>query len=81
MINGDIIFPEIPYAVFDDGLNRSEMKKIIANLNYGNDMLLVYQQYHDNLYIVNVVKMIEKLDKIFQKYDYEMFEIRKIDKP
>ena len=81
MINGDIVSPEIPYAVFDDGLNRADMKKIIANLNYGNDMLLVYQQYRENLHIANVVEMLKQLEKVFCKFDYEMYEIRKKDKP
>jgi hypothetical protein len=81
MINGDIVKPEIPYAVFNDDLNPAEMKKIIANLNYGNDMLLIFKQYRDNLHIMNVIEMITRMEEVFRKYDYEMFEIRKEDKP
>ena len=81
MINGDIVKPEIPYAVFSDDLNRAEMKKIIANLNYGNDMLLLYKQYRGKMHIKTIIEMIEKMESIFRKFDYEMYEIRKRSKP
>jgi hypothetical protein len=77
LLNGDIVSPEIPYAVFDEGLSKDVMKRILLILNYGNQLLLLYKEYRNSFHIVNIVKMLEKMESIFQKYDQETYAIQK----
>ena len=77
LLNGDIISPEIPYAVFDEGLSKPMVKYLVSALNYGHDMLMVYQQYRDNMHIRNVVEMLERLEEIHKKFYAEGFASRR----
>ena len=78
LINGDIISPEIPYAEFSCVVSHSTMLNIVANLNYGHELLMIYKEYRDNMHIASVVSMLEKMEGIFAEYDYELHRIMRI---
>jgi hypothetical protein len=77
MLNGDIISPEIPIAEFSDELISSQKHRIVITLNHGHEMLMLYKQLRENMHIVFVTEMLTKMEDVFSKYDYAMFELSK----
>lgn len=80
LLNGDIISPEIPYAVFSEDLEKSQVKRIVNLLNKGTDILYIYKQHRDNFHIANVERMIEAMEKVFSEYETIEYQIKKDSK-
>ena len=76
LLNADIISPDMPYAEFDPDLARNVPKNIVNSLNNGNEMLMIYKQFRDDLHIVNVVEMLKQMEEIYRAYDRTEFEKR-----
>ncbi len=77
MLNGDVLSPDMPVATFDEGLVPQYKHKIVETLNAGHEMLMIYKQYRDNLSLPQVIGMLERMEKIYNKYSYFLFEIQK----
>jgi hypothetical protein len=74
MISGIIISPEIPIAVFNNSLIRSEVKNIVNNLNFGPEMLYAYAAHRDDMHISNVLALLHKLEHIHNEWDREIIK-------
>jgi hypothetical protein len=79
IIHGDIISPETEIATFNSSFGKKYQKQIVSALNHGHDMLMLYQTYRDNMRIANVVEFLDKAEKIFQKYDEEIYNSMRKD--
>jgi len=81
LLNADLIAPETSsigvYATFSDGLTRQTKREISLAINYGSEMLQIYEMNRNNLHVVNVVEMLEKMEEVFKKFDCERFEVRR----
>ena len=77
LIHGDIISPEVAIAEFNNGISKSSIKEMVAAMNHGHEMLMVYKQHRDNMHIGNVVSMLEHMEKIYRQWDNEVFVIRR----
>lgn len=77
LLNADIITPETSYATFNDGLTRQTKKEIVLAINYGQEMLNIYEANRNNLHVVNVVDMLKKMEEVFSKFSYDRFEARR----
>ena len=73
LILGDILDPQIEIAVFSN-ITKIAQKEVVSTLNNGDDMLKLYKQYRNNLHINSVVELLEKMEEIYQKWEYEMYE-------
>ena len=78
LIHGDIKDPKIEIAEFTNVLKRCDQKSLVVTLNNGDDMLRLYQKYRDNLHINSVVELLEQMEEVYQKWNYEMYEASKI---
>jgi len=79
IIDGDIKSPEIEIATFSDELCEDVKKNIISTANHGSYMLKLYSQYRNNMHICNIVEMLEKMEKIYNYYDMEIYSTKKSD--
>ena len=77
LLNADIIKPEIPYAEFSELILHREAKNIINELNSGSKMLELYEESGNNMHIVSVLEMIEKMEKCFSEYSLRRFKIER----
>jgi len=81
LLNADILTPETSsigvYATFHEGLTRQTKKEISLAINYGGEMLQIYERNRNNFHVVNVVEMLKKMEDIFSKFDYERFAARR----
>ena len=73
LILGDILDPQIEIAVFSN-ITKIAQKEVVSTLNNGDDMLKLYKQYRNNLHINSVVELLEKMEEIYQKWEYEIYE-------
>ena len=73
LIHGDIADPQTEIAVFSN-ITKIAQKEVVSTLNNGDDMLKLYKQYRNNLHINSVVELLEKMEEIYQKWEYEMYE-------
>lgn len=79
LIEGGILEPEHAIAEFTDVFTKSYQKKIVASLNYGDEMLNVYSEYGGSMHINNVVELMQKLDKIWREWSYEVYSASRTD--
>ena len=79
IIHGDIISPEVTLATFSKGISNATKKHYLNTMNYGDEMLMVYRRYRDNMHIENMVEMIREMEKIFQDYDIAEYSARRED--
>jgi hypothetical protein len=77
LLNGDISFPEIPYAEFSKDLDPSIMKSMVLTLNHGHDMLMIYKQYRYNINVKRLAEMFDKMEEIYQKYSFGIYTNKK----
>ena len=77
LLNADIKSPEISYDEFSAAIEPKVIKTMVETLNSGHEMLMLYKQYRDNLHISNMVEMVQKMEAVFKKYDYKLYEIRR----
>jgi hypothetical protein len=76
IIDGDIKSPEMELATFSDDLCEDVKKHIVSRANHGDHMLRVYSTYRDNMHIVNIVDMLEKMEKIYHNYNDEVYQAK-----
>ena len=77
LLNADFVQPETAYATFSEGLSKRTIKEISSIINYGHEMLQIYEQHRSDLHIANVVDMLRKMEAVFSKFDYERFEAQR----
>ena len=77
LLSAEIISPDMPIAEFSEGYSKQGVKTIVANLNYGSEMLSIYKKYRNSLHIVNVVEMLNKMEEVYQRFDTETYEIKR----
>jgi hypothetical protein len=73
VIDGDIKSPEMEIATFSDELCEDVKKNIISTANHGSYMLKIYALYRNNMHICDVVEMLEKMEKVYKKYDNDVY--------
>lgn len=77
LINADFIKPEMVYAEFNEGLSEDCKREIVRAIEYGQKMMYIFESYRNNMHISNVVDMIEKMEKVYEKFDTVRFEDRR----
>lgn len=77
MLNADIISPELTVAEFSDQLVKGEAAKIVNNLNCGQEMLQLFGNMRDDMHILNVTQMLEKMEHVWAKWSEQDFQIRR----
>ncbi len=79
IIDGDIKSPEMEIATFSDELCEDVKKNIISTANHGSYMLRIYDLYRNNMHICNIVEMLEKMEKVYNNYNMEIYSTKKAD--
>ena len=77
LLNGDFKSPDMPYAVFDDGVGKQVVKEIVCNLNKGSELLSIYKQYRDNMHIKNITDMLSKMEEVYRQFNQEIDSIKR----
>lgn len=62
LLNADIISPEIVYAEFSNELVDGEAERMVNSMNFGHEMLSIYDDFRDNMHVVNVVEMLKRME-------------------
>jgi len=79
--NGDIVTPIIPYFEFSPEINMEDRKKILANLNSGNEMLMAFRWLsEEGMNIFNVAEGIKRMSDIHRKFSYECYAASRSEK-
>lgn len=71
------IKPNIKIAEFNDECITFDKKYLVLMTNFGQEFMEIYQKYRMNMNIVNMAEMIEKLEELYAKYEYEITRIRR----
>ena len=77
LLNKDIYTPDMPYATFSEELTPVTKHEIVTELNYGSDMLKIFNELHADMRIVNVVDKIIEMEVVFQAYSYKLYELQR----
>jgi hypothetical protein len=80
LIHGEIISPEVVIAKFNPGLTLATVKEMVAALNHGHEMLMLYKQHRDNMHIANVAVMLERMETICMQWNMDVFAARRTTK-
>jgi hypothetical protein len=79
LLHGDVTQPETVIAEFSDKLTRTSAKELVAAMNYGHDLLMLYKQHRDNLHVVNVVTMLQAMESVYKQWDAEVYNANSCD--
>lgn len=75
----DIIFQDalnIKMAEFDkEFVKKFDKRYFIARINFGREMLSVYEKYRSNMHIVSVMKMLEEMEQVHTKFQEELSKL------
>lgn len=74
IVDGNIKEPEMEIA---GNYTEEAKRRLVANHNFGLEMILAYEQYRDNVNLSNVLEMLEKLEEVYAKHSREIFMIKK----
>ena len=77
LLNADIISPEIVYAEFSSELVESQAECMVNAMNNGHDMLLIYKEMRDDMHIVNVMEMLNRMERIYAKWVEREYQIQR----
>ena len=77
LLNADIISPDMPYATLSDGLSKQTKGELLLAINYGSEMLKVYEQYREDLHYTNVNDMLRTMEDLFIRFSYQRFSLRR----
>jgi hypothetical protein len=69
--------PNIKIAEFNDECIPREKKYLVLMANFGQDFMEIYQTHRMNMHIANMVGMIEKMELLYEQFDYERMKIRR----
>lgn len=67
----------IKIAEVNEELNSIDKKYLVLNNNFGQEFIEKYEHYRMNMHIANMTEMIEKMEKLYAKYNYEKMKIRR----
>lgn len=79
--NNDILCADfetpIKIGEFNDECIPTEKKYLALVANMGQEFISLYQTHKNNMHISNILKMLEKMDYLYNEYDYERTKIRR----
>jgi hypothetical protein len=75
LIHGEILSPETVIATFSEEFSTDSLKKIVATLNYGDEMLQAYKTLEGtgSWDIGKVLEALQKMASIHRKWSYENY--------
>lgn len=73
LIKNDILnidFKEpIVVGTFNDVLTDKVKRKLICDMVFGGEMMIIYKRYRDNFHITSVVEMLRKMEITFAEWN------------
>ena len=74
----DIIynFPQMKIAEFDkEFVKKFDKRYFILRINFGREMLSVYEKYRSDMHIAHVMKMLEKMEQLHTEFQEELSKL------
>ena len=69
--------PNIKIAEFNNELTCRNKNYLVLWANFGQAFLELYERYRIDTDIVNMGEMINKMEALYQEYDYELLNVRR----
>ena len=71
------VIPNIKIAEFNEELACIYKQFIVLWANFGQEFIELYQRHRIDMNINNMAEMIEKMEILYQDYNYELLNIRR----
>lgn len=68
LLHGDIL-NDTSIAEFSDALTEQAIHRMVNAMNYGDEMLRLYQGCRENMHIANILPMLEKMEEVYRNWD------------
>jgi hypothetical protein len=59
----------IVVGTFNDVLTNKVKRRLICDMVFGGEMMIIYKQYRDNFHITSVVEMLKEMETIFAEWN------------
>lgn len=69
--------PVMDIATFNSRLNEEGKDQFILEHNAGVELLQIYAGGRLNMHVCDVVKMIELMEEVYRKYEYERYSFER----
>ena len=73
----DEFIPSLKIGEFNNECTPEAKKLLMLDMKFGREFVETYENVRDNLHIMNVANMIDKMERLFREYDKEKFRIKR----
>lgn len=77
LLHGDIV-NDVSIAEFSDALAEQSMHRMVNAMNYGDEMLRLYQSHRDNKHITNILQMLEEMEKVYRNWNEAEYNAKRL---